>query len=239
MEHYVGETLRALRKRYGYKQAEVVQMLNELGCKSATSSVSRWEMGITNPSIDQFLALCELYHVTDAVATFRHGTMPTLAGVLNEEGRKRVKEYRELLIGSGKFAIKERVIPFPTRRIPFYENDASAGNGVFTDSDEYEMVEVGEEVSSSANFGLRISGDSMEPVCFSGDSIWVHQQPVLEDGELGLFIYNGQSYMKQFSQNSAGVRLISINPKYNPIVVSQGDVLHIMGKVVSIVRPSR
>lgn len=233
-------TLRELRKRYGYTQAEVVRILNERGCESATSSVSRWEIGRSNPSIEQFIALCEIYHVGNVPATFRRGVMPPTDTALNEEGRRKVQEYRDLLIGSGKYAPDDKVVPFRKRQAPFYENEASAGFGVFTDSSEFEMVDVGDEVPPSANFGLRIRGDSMEPACHNGDSIWVHQQPVLEDGDLGLFVYEGQGYMKQYSKNSStGVRLVSLNPEYKPIVISEGDDIHIMGKVVAITSPKR
>lgn len=240
MEKDLGQTLRELRNRFGYMQTEVAQLLQERGCPCLKSSVSRWELGRTKPSVEQFVALCEIYHVSDVAATFRFGRMPSIDDALNEEGRKKVAEYRELLISSGRYAPQETSVMFPasTRRAPFFENVASAGPGAFLDGEAYELIEVGPEVPASANFGLRICGDSMEPACRDGDSIWVHQQPVLEDGDLGLFIYNGQSYMKQFSKSAAGVRLVSLNPAYKPMLCTEGDELIIMGKVVAITPPS-
>lgn len=233
------DALRELRNRHGYLQTEVMSLMREMGCQCSKSALSRWETGLSDPSIEQFVTLCEIYHVTDVSGTFHYGHMPKVERALNAEGRSKVNEYRDLLIDSGKYAPTENIIPMRKRFTPFYENEASAGYGTFLDSAEYEMVEVGDDVPVSANFGVRIRGDSMEPTCHDGDAIWVHQQPVLEDGDLGLFVYNGQSYMKQFSKNAMGVRLISLNPAYKPMVFAQGDELQIMGKVVAITRQNQ
>jgi len=46
------------------------------------------------------------------------------------------------------------------RLLPLYRLAVSAGTGEFLDSAGYDPVEVGEEVSPLADFGVRIAGDS-------------------------------------------------------------------------------
>ena len=94
------------------------------------------------------------------------------------------------------------------------------------------MVEVPDEVPISATFGLHVSGDSMEPTLEDGQLIWVHQQPYLHDGDIGIFYIDGNAYVKEYRRTDDGVLLISHNDKYKPIRVSADSENRIYGKVV-------
>lgn len=113
---------------------------------------------------------------------------------------------------------REKVIIYqlPRRTLNLYDLPVSAGAGQFLDSDHFSEMEVGDEVSPDADFGVRVSGDSMEPLYLNGQIIWVHQQETLEDGEIGIFFLDGEAYVK----------------KYAPIKVSSGSVFSTFGKVV-------
>ena len=107
-----------------------------------------------------------------------------------------------------------------------------AGTRQFLDSDRFSEMEVGDEVSPDADFGVRVSGDSMEPLYLNGQIIWVYQQETLEDGEIGIFFLDGEAYVKKYHQAPDGISLISMNKKYAPIKVSSGSVFRTFGKVV-------
>lgn len=47
----------------------------------------------------------------------------------------------------------------------------------------------------SANFGVKISGDSMEPEFEDGQIAWVLKQDMVENGEIGIFSLNGEAYI--------------------------------------------
>lgn len=123
------------------------------------------------------------------------------------------------------------MIPF-TRQIKLFDIPVSAGTGQFLDSDAYELIDIGSEVPDSADFGLRISGNSMEPEYIDGQIVWVHQQDVLNDGEIGISGYDNNAYCKKLSLTTAGTKLISLNSEYSPIEVPKNSVLHVFGKVV-------
>ena len=93
--------------------------------------------------------------------------------------------------------------------------------------------EVGSEVPLDATFGVPLSGDSMEPDYHNGDSVWIHQQQTLNDGEIGLFMLNGQAYVKKLESGRKGIRLISLNPAYPPMYVDAADSFRVLGKVVA------
>ena len=151
---------------------------------------------------------------------------------LNEEGKEKALEYISLLVDSGKYAQeKATIIPF-TRVIKLFDIPASAGTGSFLDSDDFTEIEVGEEVPTDADFGIRISGDSMEPRFINGQIVWVKQQETLLNGEIGIFYLDGNAYCKKIKDDKEGLFLISLNSKYNPIPVADNNSFKVFGKVV-------
>ena len=73
------------------------------------------------------------------------------------------------------FREKAVIYQLPRRTLNLYDLPVSAGTGQFLDSDRFSEMEVGDEVSLDADFGVRVSGDSMEPLYLNGQIIWVHQ----------------------------------------------------------------
>ena len=72
-----------------------------------------------------------------------------------------------------------QIIPFVRRRLKLFDIKVSAGTGNFLDSASYTWKEVGEEVPKEADFGVQITGDSMEPQYKDKQIIWIHQQITL------------------------------------------------------------
>lgn len=138
-----------------------------------------------------------------------------------------------LLMKSGEYIREEPIIyQFSRRTLSLYDLPVSAGTGQFLDSDRFSEIEVGDEVSSSADFGVRVCGDSMEPLYLDGQIIWIHKQETLEEGEIGVFFLDGDAYVKKYHQSDSGIQLISLNKKYAPIQVTSGSTLKTFGKVV-------
>ena len=73
------------------------------------------------------------------------------------------------------------------------------------------------------DFGIRISGDSMEPMYHTGDVAWVHKQDSISNGEIGIFYLNGNTYIKELHDGPDGVYLVSLNEKYHPIQIYESD----------------
>ena len=146
-------------------------------------------------------------------------------------GRRRALEYIALLRESKRFAAAPE--PAVLRSLPLYSLAVSAGTGQFLDGESYEMQPVAAEVPEAANFGVRVAGDSMEPRFHSGQTVWVHQQPTLDPGEIGVFLYDGSAYLKQLRRDGGRVFLHSLNPAYADLEVSDALPLRVLGKAVS------
>ena len=109
---------------------------------------------------------------------------------------------------------------------------ASAGTGQIADDDTAEQVAVYyNEITSKADYIMRISGDSMEPKFMDGDRVLVRSQPAVEIGEIGIFIRDSERFIKIYR----GSYLESINPKYGD--VSLEEYSYCLGKVLGVLKP--
>ena len=226
----IGGTLRELRKSKKMSQMDTAKFLSMKGCPVTQKSVSKWERGDTLPNARQLLLMCELYKVRDVLDVFCG--LPPAGERLNDIGKRRVEEYIRLLERDKEFSyIPERAASLFARTIPLYDMPVSAGTGQFLDSDRYELIDVDETVPLSATFAVRISGDSMSPRYVDRQIVYVKPQPTLENGEIGIFLLNGDAYCKVLDDDD-GPELVSINRKYMPIKISEYDDLKVIGKVV-------
>lgn len=200
------------------------------GFKASNKAVSSWEKDTTEPSASLLLFLCKLLGITDIYGEY-YGINPSnpMSG-LNEEGKEKALDYIQLLVDSGKFQ-NATIIPF-RRKIRLFDIPASAGVGNFLDGDNFTEVEVGEEVPATADFGIRISGDSMEPRFVSGQIVWVQKQDTLNSGEIGIFFLDGNAYCKKLQDDENGLYLVSLNRNYEPITINENQTFKIFGKVV-------
>ena len=141
-------------------------------------------------------------------------------------------DYINLLHASGIYEKQTaKIIPF--RSIDIFENAVSAGTGNFLVDGPKETVCIDESIlPEDTTFGVRISGDSMEPEFHDGQIAWVLQQESVANGEIGIFALNGEAYIKKLQNDTDGIFLISLNEKYAPIKVSENDRLDIFGKVL-------
>ena len=115
------------------------------------------------------------------------------------------------------------------RKISLFDLPVSAGTGVFlTDTESVTISIPSTAQTESADFALRIKGNSMEPKYKDGDILLVEECESVEYGELGIFILDGDGYFKKYE----GDRLVSLNPDYAPILLKNFDETSCCGRVI-------
>lgn len=115
------------------------------------------------------------------------------------------------------------------RSVLLYNLPVSAGPGVYLDDTAAEEISIPDnEKTVSADFALRISGNSMEPKYHDGDVVLVEAADAVEVGELGIFILDGNGYFKKFG----GDTLISLNPEFANILLRDYAETVCCGRVV-------
>ena len=119
--------------------------------------------------------------------------------------------------------------------IKVYDQPAAAGLGNYLDDPDFHIEQYPEHVlPSGTDFGVRIDGDSMEPKIHNGYTVFVKAMPMIEPGQLGIFVLNGKSYCKKLvvDHSKRQTRLVSLNPKYEDIVIQEFDSLKTLGHVL-------
>lgn len=148
---------------------------------------------------------------------------------LNDLGQHEVRKRAAELTEIPRYLKDESKSKIITLDIDSFEMPASAGTGMFL-SDEYkEVIQVKDCYEArTADFVIPIAGDSMEPLYSDGDRVFVKSMPMVEVGEIGIFVINGDAYIKKRGRD----RLISLNRKRKDIVFGEGDTIVCLGKVI-------
>lgn len=253
----IGARIREARKAKKLSGPKFTERLSHFGVKITRQSAAKWETGQSTPNAYQLLAICHALDIKDGLGYF------TCGGNwedLNAEGQRKVEEYKADLIATGLYRPREafnKPRTFSSRPwIRYIEMEistlgASAGTGDFLDSGSFEKVSFPEKaVPANADFGIRINGDSMEPVYHDGQIVWVQRCETLEPGEVGIFEYDGNGYLKEYDEQEPDANcadeytdsngsvhmqpvLVSYNEKYAPIIVSPHAAFRVAGRVVT------
>lgn len=148
----------------------------------------------------------------------------TVDYIINKE-YNRVKKERE----AQPYTLENPAI----RHIKLFNTAASAGTGVYlSDSDATEISVYSNPITDSADFAIRVSGNSMMPKYHDGDIILAEKTNKVDEGELGIFSLNGEAFFKKFG----GDKLISLNPEYSDIRINAYDEIICFGRVIGRLR---
>lgn len=247
--NHIGTLIANMRTKKGLSLVKFSALLEQYGVKISKSAISKWETGETTVSCYQLIAITQALEMDCDLSLFMsQGTTPEL----NDEGLRKVADYKADLIASGKYKPETKaghIIKFID--MPVSDLAVSAGTGAFLDEGNFHMVSFPEaSVPKGADFGVRVSGDSMEPVYHDGQIVWVQQCDRVRVGEVGVFIYDGEGYLKVYDEqdpidsnkedftDSYGriykqPVMISYNQKYENRPVSAQAGFQVVGRVLN------
>lgn len=239
MNKYIIEKLKEGRANAKLKQSEVAE---KIGIKGNT--LSNYENGVSEPDIDTFCALCDIYnvdpssilneayglnvqgdefkikpseieHIKKYRALDQHG-QETVSYILNQE-TERVRQINQAAS-----------TPASTRMINYYYRLASAGTGqIIFDMPPTKRIEI-PDISAfrKADYAIGVNGNSMEPIYHDGETLLVEMTDHIEIGEVGIFSVNNECFVKKLGKTE----LISLNPEKDNIPLN--ETARCMGRVV-------
>ncbi len=196
-------------------------------------TVSKITAGInSNPKLTTIEALCRalMISVDDAM-----GLAPA-ASIFSFSEIDHINKYRSL-DKYGK-SVMDSILDIeyqrcnPTLKMltrPFYSISVSAGFGNPLDEPPEEEIEIPDTPENRrGDYVVRVSGSSMTPAFKDGDLVLVEKNARVDEGDIGIFVLNGESFIKK-----QGVgELISLNPEYPPRPYGQTDSILCCGKVI-------
>ena len=229
----IGLRIKEARLAKNLKQEELAELI---GAKSP-SAVSTWEVGKAKPDCVTLLRICEVLNITPNQVLGFNMSVDTPS--LNEWAI--LHKYRDI-DEIGKDAVSavldaeyRRVVkPKKARllKLDFYNYPASAGTGNFLETETPDEIVVNEcAEAEAADYVIPISGDSMEPTYHDGDKVYVEKCDSVDIGEIGIFIVNGDAYIKELGNKC----LISHNEAYKPKKLSSDDSVYCCGRVLGVV----
>ena len=234
----IGNTLKKLREE---KKLSMATVASALGV--STGAYQKYENNSRDVSTLLLSTLADFYGVTtdyllgrepepDPLKMFNISAQAVDSDKFIEEYEKLPELAKQIFIdtmlklseAATKREKEDRLIS-----IRFFERTAvSAGTGLYDDNNEYPTVKrvPDNAITRATDFCCYVSGDSMEPDYYDGDLICVKVQPSVEVGEVGVFVINGELFVKKLGANG----LVSLNPKYStikksPDIICQGKVL--------------
>ena len=247
-KNILGRKIEAARRAKKYSLRRFAELLQERGIDVEYQAPHKWEKGVTVPNAYQLFAISDALEIPDISQYFMQ-----MGEGLNAEGMKKLNDFREDLLASGRYKPEpvEKQSPVRYIEMPVSRLGASAGTGEFLSEENIELMRFPESaVPKKADFAVRVVGDSMEPVYQDHQLVWVQICNTLCPGEVGVFVLDGYGYIKAYDErepeddsredytDSYGFVhkqqvLVSYNEKYGPKVVKPGMTLKICGRVLN------
>ncbi|NQG29195.1 S24 family peptidase [Streptococcus suis] len=238
----------AMVKQYRTANSLTMEQLAEKIGKTK-STISKWEKGTRSPKIQEIEELANFFGIDPQIMMFGKSYTTTAPNSLIEQisdkvvqltepNQKNVLRYSsELLdkqntVENSKNTVSELQATYHTYN--YYDQPASAGTGQYLNDVQVEQIEL--PVNVNADFVVPIYGDSMEPEYHSGDYVFVKLSVDLSDGDIGVFAYNGDAYIKQLCITDQGAYLHSLNPDYDNIPITADTDFRTIGEVVEVYR---
>lgn len=247
----IGSAIHTIRERKGLTLEQLCDYLTFFGVSLSKQALSNFESGLNALDSYQFLSLCDALEIVDI--RNRLSACPTVR--LNAAGLERLEEYKKDLLASGKYTLKSQTeagVENGLIYMPVSDLRVSAGPGNYLDESSFERMPFpASSVPAKADFGLRVSGDSMEPMYHDEQIVWVQKCESLHAGEVGIFFYDGQGYLKCYGEQEPEERylseytdadgnlhpqpvLLSYNKNYEPKPISPYLPFRIFGRVLKI-----
>ena len=247
-----GERLTQLRKEHGYATRN--EFAEKLGIPSTT--LRNYETDAREPGHTFLRQISEMFNVSidyllcltnekEILNTFR----------LRAPEQKMVEKYRKLdahgeeivnFILDKEYNRSVEAQTHPATIIEFqptpddhghlaeYFRSASAGSGVFILGNEAtaKILVSESDWDARADFVISVAGDSMLPDYCDGDKVLVSQRTEMRHGDVGIFVVNGNVYIKEYGTDE----LISRNPDSPNIKIAEYDNIVCMGKVIGKIK---
>ena len=233
----IGQKIRQLRIERGMNQP---QLAKQLGVTK--NAVTNWESGISRPEVSTIKQICCLMDVS-ADSLF---DLPSKADNISSSEWDHLRRYRELTVYdqrsvdalmeamrvNGQDSFRE-ICKENNLRIPVNTLKASAGSGNPLGENyetEYMYLRRGRNAYLADEI-ITVTGDSMMPTYRDGDQLLVQHTQFLRAGEIGIFVLNGEGYVKEYQKD----RLHSHNPSYPDVVPCKEDEVRCIGRVLGLV----
>ena len=224
---YQPEQLKARRKELKMTQKDIADQLG-----ISYQAYSAWERGVKEPSKEKIKRLEQILRVPKGY--FTETEIVRLYNVLSNKGQNQVVKYARDLVQKEKpqqmISVSEKLYEYHV----YEKMSAGIGASVYDDRN-YDTVYFNEELAH--DFASWVFGDSMEPKYHNGSVALIRETGFDYDGAVYAVVCNNQTYIKRVYREEDGLRLVSINPKYEDIFIFYDEDPRVVGIIVGNFMP--
>ena len=241
LKKYIGNQIKNFRKTAGFTQDELAKRLN-----TTKQTISRYEKGERKANQDMLFKLCDIFDVSidDFFPAVSKNTVESTDSLpdapdfltqqitdkvvqLSPENKKIVLRTSEDLLKEQKNEEETKINEVSEKVIDLYqvevvsETAAACGfnYGFGYDDTDKETIEVDEQPPRH-DIATKVSGDSMQPDYQDGDILYLVDKGLTTyNGDLAVIAYGDRSYFKKIYTENGRLRLVSLNDKYEDIIL--------------------
>ncbi|MGU7858657.1 LexA family transcriptional regulator [Streptococcus suis] len=205
-----------IEKKYGSVRQFSISI--DMPASTINSILNR---GILNSNVDNVLKICTALGIRPEV----------FSALLNIEDKSDIVSIYNKL----EQPRQEKVVEFAQEQLDEQEQEesdlfevtgisyaaAASGLGRGFDADGYDTYTVyTDEEPPRYDYAIGVRGDSMLPTYEAGDMLYIVDKGMSKySGQLCIVAYNGQTYFKKVYTEPGGLRLVSLNKKYDDIFI--------------------
>lgn len=230
LKKYIGTQIKTFRKSAGFTQDELAKRLN-----TTKQTISRYEKGERKANQDMLFELCDIFGVSidDFFPSIQKDSSPTASTIqtiydqLAPPRQNKVLTYAERQLKEQRNEEKTKKNEVSENLISLYqvevvsETAAACGfnYGFGYDDTDRETIEVHERPPRH-DIATKVSGDSMLPDYQDGDILYLVDKGLTTyNGDLAVIAYGDRSYFKKIYTENGRLRLVSLNDKYEDIIL--------------------
>lgn len=228
------KNLKFLREKNHMEQQELA---NHLGKKSS-STISEWEKGKYTPRIGVLNDIAELFDVSisdlmnkdlsnQENSNYKTG-ISKIYDLLDPDRQAKVVNYAQAQLDE-----QNNIIHIDEYQEIYLQSKVSAGTGILDlDPENVETISYKGKLPNYYDFAFKVAGNSMEPIFFDGDIIFVEKMNDVINGALMVVQIDDEAFIKKVYRENNCLRLVSLNKDYKDIIVDGKNEIRIVGKVV-------
>ena len=231
LKKYIGTQIKTFRKSAGFTQDELAKRLN-----TTKQTISRYEKGDRKANQDMLFELCDIFGVSidDFFPSQNESNQPSTTSSIQSiydqlapPRQGKVLTFAERQLKEQKNEDKTKINEVSEKVIDLYQvevvSETAAASGFnygfgYDDTDR-ETIEVDEQPPRH-DIATKVSGDSMQPDYQDGDILYLVDKGLTTyNGDLAVIAYGDRSYFKKIYTENGRLRLVSLNDKYEDIIL--------------------
>ena len=227
---YIGSKIKEFRLKRNLTQKELAKLVNV-----GDTTIANYEKGFRSPKKDTMFDLANAFNVSiddlfppiQKDSSSNTSTIQTIYDQLKPPRQAKVLTYAERQLKEQRNEEKTKKNEVSENLISLYqvevvsETAAACGfnYGFGYDDTDRETIEVHERPPRH-DIATKVSGDSMQPDYQDGDILYLVDKGLTTyNGDLAVIAYGDRSYFKKIYTENGRLRLVSLNDKYEDIIL--------------------